>query len=227
MKHAIEITAGGFAAAMKTARPELNEAEVQAALEHAYRAQGSPGPAFGTIVGSGINSTVLHYRANRKIIEDGDLICIDSGAAWGGYGADVTRTIPASGRFTPRQKEIYDIVLRALDAAIKAVKPGVTIAQVDRVAREVIRKAGYADYFIHSIGHHLGLETHDVTPDGPLKEGNVITVEPGIYLPEESLGVRIEDDIEVTKDGRRNLSKAIPRTVSEVEKAVRERKAEG
>jgi Xaa-Pro aminopeptidase len=220
IRRAIAITAGGFEAAMKAARPGVDEFGVQEALEHAYRTNGSRGAAFPSIVGSGVNSTVLHYQDNAKEIERGDLICIDSGAAFGGYGADITRTIPASGRFTDRQSEIYEIVLRAEMAAIRLVKAGAKIADLDRAARGVITKAGYGDFFIHGIGHHLGLETHDITPDGALQAGNVITVEPGIYLPDEKIGVRIEDDILVKKDGGENLSSAIPKRVKDIEAAM-------
>jgi Xaa-Pro aminopeptidase len=220
---AIEITRLGFIAAGGALKPGRSEFDVQEALEHAYRDNGSRGPAFGSIVGAGVNSTVLHYRANRETIGRSDVVCIDSGAGFGGYGADITRTFPANGRFTKRQREIYDIVLKAMNAAIRAVKPGAKINDLDRVARAIIVKAGYGDYFIHGIGHHLGLETHDTAPDAPLREGNVITVEPGIYIPDEAIGVRIEDDVLVTKTGNRNLSAKIPKTAAAVEKMVRGR----
>jgi len=222
IQRAADITAAGFAAVMRSTRPGQSEFDLQETLEHAYRTNGSRGPAFGTIAGSGLNSTVLHYKDNDAVVKDGDLICLDSGAAFGGYGADVTRTIPANGRFTDRQAEIYSIVLRAMNAAIKAVKPGVPIAKIDQVARAIIIKAGYGDSFIHGIGHHLGLETHDVSPEGDLKEGAVITIEPGIYLPDEALGVRIEDDVVVTRTGCRNLTAKIPKSVQAIEKAMAE-----
>jgi Xaa-Pro aminopeptidase len=221
IQRAIDITAHGFAAAASAIVPGASEFAVQEALEHGYRTNGSRGPAFGSIVGSGFNSTVLHYRANDGTMENGDLIVIDSGASFGGYGADITRTFPASGSFTKRQREVYDVVLHALEAAVRAVKPGVRLAEIDRIARAVITKAGFGDYFIHSIGHHLGLETHDVTPDEPLKVGAVITIEPGVYIPEEKLGVRIEDDIVVIKTGCRNLSARIPKTAVAIEKMMR------
>ncbi len=220
IQRAIDITAQGFEAIMTGIRPGLTEFDGQEMLEHGYRTNGSRGPAFGSIVGAGVNSTVLHYRANDQPIEDGDFICIDSGARWGGYGADITRSIPANGKFTKRQREIYNIVLKANEAAIKAVKPGVRMAAVDAVARAIITKAGYGDHFMHGIGHHLGLETHDVTPEGPLKVGNVVTIEPGIYVADEKIGVRIEDDILVTRDGRKNLSAKIPKKADAIEKIM-------
>ncbi len=220
IQQAVDITATGFEAMMRSIRPGMNEFDVQEIIEHTYRTSGSRGTAFGTIVGAGVNSTVLHYRANDQIIEDGDLICVDSGAAFAGYGGDVTRTIPANGRFSERHREVYEIVLRAELAAIRAVKPGVTFAALDRVARAVITKAGFGDAFIHSIGHHLGLETHDISPETPLRSGAVITIEPGIYLPQEKIGIRIEDDILVTKEGARNLSAKIPKAVAEIEKVM-------
>ena len=215
------MTAVGFKNAMAFVQGGVNEYKVQATLEHGYAMAGGRGSAFPPIIGGGLNSTVLHYKENDQDLVDGDLVCIDSGAFHCGYGADISRTIPVSGKFSKRQKEIYEIVLQAEEAAIKAVKPGVTLEKLDSIARAIIVKAGYGDYFIHSIGHHLGLETHDTCgPSAPLKKGAVITVEPGIYLPDEALGIRIEDDIVVTASGHKNLSKAIPKTVSEIEKAM-------
>lgn len=217
---AIEITAAGFEAMMRTIAPRLNEFEIQETIEHAYRSRGARHPAFPTIVGSGLNSTVLHYIANDQPLTEGDLVCVDSGAVFGGYSADVTRTVPVSGTFSARQREIYELVLKAENAAIKAAKPGVTFARLDRAARRVIADAGHADHFIHGIGHHLGLETHDVAPDEALKSGAVVTIEPGIYIREEKIGVRIEDDVLITKDGAQVLSAKIPKTVAAVEKAM-------
>jgi len=222
IQDAVAMTANGFAAAFKFVAPGVNEFKVQATLEHGYAMAGGRGSAFPPIVGSGLQSTVLHYKENNQDLVDGDVVCIDSGAFYAGYGADISRTIPVSGTYSKRQKEIYEIVLAAEEAAIHAVKPGITLSELDAVARKIITKAGFGDYFIHSIGHHLGLETHDnCGPIAPLKSGAVITIEPGIYLPDEAIGIRIEDDILVTASGRKNLSKAIPKTVAEIEKAMR------
>ena len=148
------------------------------------------------------------------------LVVVDAGAKWCGYSADVTRTFPVNGRFTKRQAEIYSIVLKAQLAAINACKPGVWMHEVDAAARKVISAAGYADAFMHGVGHHLGLETHDITPEGKLQKGNVVTIEPGIYLPDEELGVRIEDDVEITATGHRVLTSQIPKMIKEIEKMM-------
>jgi len=222
IQEAIDMTTRGFAEALSFMKPGVNEFQVQATLEYGYAMAGARGSAFPPIVGGGLNSTVLHYNANDQELVSGDLVCIDSGAFHAGYGADISRTIPVSGKFTKRQKEIYEIVLKAEDAAIKAVKPGVTLGELDSIARAIIVKAGFGDFFIHGIGHHLGLETHDnCGPMAPLKKGAVVTIEPGIYLPDEALGIRIEDDIAVTANGYKNLSKSIPKTVQAIEKAMR------
>lgn len=220
IRHAASITREGFLAAMGSIRPGLDEYQVESTLDGAYRAGNSRRHAFRPIVGAGIASTVLHYHGNRKPLEAGDLILIDSGAEFGGYASDVTRTLPIDGRFTARQKEIYEIVLKALDAGIRACRPGKRLSDVDAAARKVVTAAGYGDRFPHGTGHHLGLEVHDATPDEPLRVGAVLTVEPGIYLPEERIGIRVEDDIEVTAKGPRNLTRDVPRTVAEIERAM-------
>lgn len=222
LNRALEITALGFDAVLRSLRPGMNEFDVQETLEHTYRTNGSRSLSFPPIAGGGVNSTVLHYRANDQPLQDGDVICIDSGTRWGGYAADITRTLPVNGTFSPRQREVYEVVLKAQLAAIKAVKPGARISQIDKAARDVIRHAGFGDSFIHGIGHHLGLDTHDITPLGdlPLREGCVITIEPGVYIPEEKLGIRIEDDVVVTRRGCTVLGPAIPKTIKEIERAM-------
>jgi Xaa-Pro aminopeptidase len=224
MQRAIDITASGYDAVLDTIRPGISEFAIQEAAEHAYRSHGSRGPAYGTIAGTGINGTVLHYRANNAPLQAGELVVLDSGAEFAGYAADITRTYPVDGRFSTLQRKVYDIVLKSQLAAIAAVRPGATFEQVDRAARDVITKAGYGDFFIHGIGHHLGLEVHDITPNEPLKAGAIITIEPGIYLPHERFGVRIEDDILVTPSGRANLSSHIEKDADAIEREIRSRR---
>jgi len=222
MTRAAEITAKGYEAVLSGLKPGITEFDVQELAEHGYRANGSRRPAYGTIAGGAFNATVLHYHGNREPLRDGDVILLDSGADYMGYACDVTRTFPVGGKFTARQREIYEIVLEAQLAAIAATKAGTTFAAIDKAARDVITKAGYGDAFFHGCGHHLGLEVHDITPEGPIPENAVITIEPGIYLPDEKFGVRIEDDILVTKKaGGVNLTAAIPKTVAEIERAMR------
>jgi Xaa-Pro aminopeptidase len=221
IEHAGRITGLGFHVALATLRPGMNEFDLQRHVEEAYREGGARDLAFRTIAGGGLNSTVLHYHGNDQTLQAGDLVCLDSGARWAGYSADVTRTLPVSGRFTPRQREIYELVLKAQLAAIRACRPGRRLHQVDEAGRGIIRKAGFGDAFPHGMGHHLGLETHDITPDAPLAEGAVVTIEPGIYLPDERIGIRIEDDVLVTRQGPRVLTGHIPKSVSDIERLMR------
>ncbi len=221
IRRAIGATRAGFDAALATLAPGVSERDVQNALESTFIAHGAEGPAYNTIVGAGVNSTVLHYNANDRMIVDGDLVCIDAGARVGGYCADVTRTYPASGRFTKRQREVYEVVLRALKAATRAARPGVRFHELDEAARGVIERAGLGDFFLHGIGHHLGIEVHDASPDAPLEPGAVITIEPGVYLREEKIGVRIEDDILITPKGHSVLTRDIAREPDEIEAQMR------
>lgn len=225
MRRAADATAAGYREALRTLRPGVGESEVQRALERGYFGSGAEAHAYEPIVGSGLNATVLHYNANAGLCKAGELLLIDSGAQYRGYACDVTRTYPVGGTFTKDQAEIYDLVLRAQVAAIKAARAGTMMWEVDRAAREIIDKAGYADAYIHGIGHQLGLDVHDAAPDGPLKPGMVITIEPGIYLPDRKLGVRIEDDILITKSGPEVLTAMIPKSIDAVEKAIAEGRA--
>jgi len=221
MQRAADITAKGYGAVLRGLKPGITEFDVQELAEHGYRTNGARRAAYHTIAGGAFNATVLHYHGNREPLKDGEVILLDSGADYLGYACDVTRTFPVGGKFTARQREIYQIVLEAQLAAIAATKAGTTFAAIDKAARDVITKAGYGDAFFHGCGHHLGIEVHDITPEGPIPENAVITIEPGIYLPNENLGVRIEDDILVTqKAGGVNLTAAIPKTVAEIERAM-------
>jgi Xaa-Pro aminopeptidase len=169
-------------------------------------------------VACGINAVFPHYHANSARIEPGKLLLIDTGAALDGYRSDVTRTLPVDGRFSDRQRKVYETVLGAQRQAIEMCRPGALIADIHSKAYDVIAAAGFGEHFIHGTSHHLGLETHDAGDiHRPLVEGAVITVEPGIYLPDEEIGVRIEDDVLVTAAAPRILSEAIPTTAEEIE----------
>jgi Xaa-Pro aminopeptidase len=218
IEEAIRITHEGLTAVAAAMQPGMMEYQLDGVLEETFKRQGSQHMAFAPIVGAGKETTVLHYERRDQPLQSGQLLLLDVGARWNRYCADISRTFPVGGKFTTRQAEIYDIVLRAQQAAIDAIRPGITVDSVHQIARNIIRQAGYADAFIHGTSHHLGLDVHDVADYSlPLAPGMVITVEPGIYLPEEELGVRIEDDVLVTRTGSRVLSGFIPRGRSEVE----------
>ena len=221
IQSAIKATHNGLSKLMAKLKPGVGERELHNALVGGFAEAGSIRNAFDPIVGSGHNATVLHYKENTGVCNDGDLVVVDSGAEINGYASDITRTFPVSGKYTKEQAKLYNLVLKAQQAAIKAIKPGATMAQVDEASRKVIRDAGYGDQYLHGVGHHLGLETHDPSPEVKLKAGMVVTIEPGIYLQDKSIGIRIEDDILVTDKGYRNLSSMIPKTIPEVEAAIK------
>lgn len=221
IQSAIKATNNGLNALMGKLKPGVGERELHNALVGGFAEAGSIRNAFDPIVGSGHNATILHYKENTGVCNDGDLIVVDSGAEINGYASDITRTVPVNGKYTKEQAKLYNLVLKSQQAAIRAVKPGATMAQVDEASRKVIRDAGYGDQYLHGVGHHLGLETHDPSPDVKLKAGMVVTIEPGLYLQDKSIGIRIEDDILVTEKGYKNLSSMIPKTVSEVEAAIK------
>ena len=228
LTRAVEISAEGHLAAMRFARPGAYEYEIEAVAEQAFRSRGAERLGYPSIVGSGINSTVLHYDDNRRQTQAGDLIVMDMGAEFGYYSADVTRTIPVSGKFTARQRAIYDLVLGAQQAALDAIRPGMTLRELDGVARKYITDhsgdlcgaGGCARFFIHGLSHWIGMDVHDPGGQAPLAPGMAFTVEPGIYLPDEALGVRIEDDVLITADGYRLLSKGAPRAAAEIERLM-------
>jgi Xaa-Pro aminopeptidase len=217
MEKTVKISLTGQQAAARTIAPGVWEYEVEAAVEYEFRRRGAERPSFPSIIGSGPNSTVLHYNASTRQMKAGDLVVVDIGSEYSGYAGDVTRTYPVSGKFTPRQSEIYQIVLDAQKAALAVIKPGVTIRQVHQAASSVIQSKGYGAQFPHGTSHHLGLYVHDVGDTRrALEPGMVITVEPGIYLDKEELGVRIEDDVVVTENGYRMLSD-FPREIADIE----------
>ena len=219
MQKAIDITGEAFRKAALAIKPGMSEREVQDIIENGFRGQGARELAFPSIVATGKNTTILHYTRNEAILKEGDLFLLDIGAEYDHYAADVSRTIPVSGKFSPEQRKIYELVLKAQKAAMAKVKPGAFVREdIHAEAKRVIEKAGYGEYFIHGTSHFIGLDVHDVGDYGqPLKAGMVISVEPGLYLPEKGIGVRIEDDVLVTKTGYKLLTGHIPREIGEIE----------
>jgi Xaa-Pro aminopeptidase len=218
LRVSIDITQEALVEAMRQAVPGSYEFEAEARILGGFRKRGAEGLAFASICGSGPNSCCLHYRANERRMEDGDLLVMDVGAKFRHYCADVTRTIPVNGRFTPRQREIYTHVYEASRAAARVLKPGASLGAAHRVATEYLEERGYGKYFPHGVGHGLGLLVHDAPAfEDELAPGMVVTIEPGIYIAAEELGVRIEDDYLITVDGAELLSKRIPAQPDELE----------
>src|SRR5262245_17852410 len=225
IQRAVRISEAGFRAAVMEIRTGGFEGSVEAEAERVWKSRGARRPAYPSIVGSGPNSTILHYPRSERVMQDGELILMDMAAEFAHYAADITRTVPVNGKFTPLQRRIYELVLRAQKAALTMVRPGVYFEDLDAAARKVIADAGYGDHFIHGLGHFVGLDVHDAGAyHEPLAAGMVITIEPGIYLPSEKLGVRIEDDVLVTETGAKMLSDGLPREADEIEKWMESRK---
>ncbi len=233
LKEAIDLSLDSHLGAMKLMRPGLYEYQVAAKMVEIHAWGGSEAEGYAPIVGAGPNSTALHYDKLSRKIEAGDIVVLDVGAQYSGYSADITRTIPANGKFTPRQREIYEIVLGAQNAALAALKPGMDFCSkgdksVHKIAYDYINSHGkdlhgksLGQYFIHGLGHHIGLNVHDPGDYcAPFQPGMVITIEPGIYIPEENLGVRIEDDALITESGHKLLSERLTRDPDEVEKIM-------
>ena len=231
IKEAIEVTKQGIYSMMKNSKPGMMEYELEAYFDFELKRRGITDYAFKTIAASGINGTVLHYSQNNSKIGDNDLILFDLGAQYKYYASDISRTIPITGKFTERQKQIYNIVLKAQLEVLKIIKPGLPYKELNLTTRKVfaeeLKKIGLikedsevSKYYFHGVSHHLGLDTHDVGVYGDdllLKPGMVFTVEPGLYIEEEAIGIRIEDDVLVTEDGYENLSKDILKTVEDIE----------
>ena len=239
IRKATDASVEAHRAAMRSAKPGMNENELAAIMQYEFQRRGCEEPAYSPIVGSGFNSTVLHYSENENVMKGGDLVVLDVGGQYSGYATDITRTLPVNGRFTPRQREIYDVVLGAQQAAAKAFQSGVSTLNrtapnsLHKVAVDYINTHGkdlhgnpLGPYFIHGLSHYVGLNVHDPgDTKTPLQPGMVFTIEPGIYIPEESLGVRIEDTYLVKADGTLDcLSCGAPKTADEVEKAMAAKK---
>ena len=238
MQKAIDITDVAFRRLLKFIRPGVMENEIEAEIWHSFLSQQSNGPAYSSIIAGGDRARTLHYVANNEECRDGELILMDFGAEYGGYNADLTRTVPVNGKFTRRQKTVYNACLHLHDYAKSILKPGITIVEyTDKVGEEatqqflkigLLKKSdvknedpenrAYRKYLYHGISHHLGIDVHDLgTRTEPVKAGMVFTVEPGIYIEEEKMGVRIENNIWLTRNGHKDLMKNIPITVEDIE----------
>jgi Xaa-Pro aminopeptidase len=252
MRQAAEISGWGHVRAMRHCRPGLYEYQLQAEIEHEFARHGARHPAYGTIVGGGENACILHYTENDQMLRNGDLVLIDAGAEYKGYAGDITRTFPVNGRFAPGQRRLYELVLRAQTMAIAAMKPGAAIKQINlqviRILTEgllrlgiihgeledLIKKEAYKEFYMHGLGHWLGLDVHDVGDyhsserERPLQPGMVLTVEPGLYIPPGAdvpsaycgTGIRIEDNVLITDDGCENLTLAVPKSIEAIEQIM-------
>lgn len=242
VKKAIEITGNAFNRVMKFVRPGVMEYEIEAEILHSFISQRSSGPAYSSIIASGDRARTLHYVSNNEECKDGELILMDFGAGYGGYAADLTRTIPVNGKFTERQKQVYNACLHLHNYAKSLLKPGITIADyTDKVGEEATQQflkigllkeedvknedrenRAYRKYLYHGISHHLGIDVHDLgTRTEPIQAGMLFTVEPGIYIEEEGMGIRIENNVWITDNGNIDLFEGIPITVEEIEAGMR------
>ena len=242
IQQAIDITEKTFRRLLKFIKPGVWENEIEAEIYHEFMMNRSAGPAYGSIIAGGDRARTLHYVANNQQCNDGELILMDFGAEYGGYCADLTRTVPVNGKFSKRQKEVYNACLHLHDYAKDLLKPGITIVKytemVGEEASKTFQKIGliskadiknetpdnraFRKYLYHGISHHLGMDVHDLgTKTEPIKAGMVFTVEPGIYIEEEQFGVRIENNVWITKNGNVDLMKNIPRKAEEIEKLMK------
>jgi Xaa-Pro aminopeptidase len=239
MQTAMDITEGAFRRLLKFIRPGVGEHEIQAEIVHEFLSKRSDGEGYTSIIASGDRARTLHYVSNNQECKDGELVLMDFGAVYGGYNADMTRTVPVNGKFTPRQREVYDACLHLHNYAKTILKPGLTIGKyhemmgeeagrvfvkINLLTEEDIKNQdpevpAYRKYLYHGISHHLGVGVHDLGPSfwQPIPDGAVLTIEPGIYIEEEKMGVRIENNVWITSNGNIDLMKNIPITADEIE----------
>ena len=218
MERAIAITRDGHEAVAKSTVSGVSERDVQTQLEYAFFASGATGLSYPSIVGAGPDGAVLHWDKNSRVLKDGDVVVVDAAAEYGRYAADVTRTYPVSGHFNAEQAKVYRAVYQAQEDILAAIRPGVSMSDLQHAAEASLRRAGYLKDFIHGFGHFIGLDVHDAgLYEKPLPVGAIFTVEPGVYLPERGFGVRIEDEVLITPTGHRLLTSGFPRKLEDVE----------
>lgn len=229
IQQAVHVTCQALQHVMKNLKPGMKEYQAQADYEYMVHYLGAEGPSFQTIAGSGKNGCMLHYETNRETCQDGSLLLLDLGTRWQGYCSDITRTYPVNGKFTDRQRQVYEIVLRANKEVAAQAKPGMTTRELNDICKKVLstgcielglieKEEEIGKYYMHGVSHHLGIDVHDVTVDGvKLAPGSVITDEPGLYIDEWEIGIRIEDDLLITEDGCKVLSSGIIKEPEEIE----------
>lgn len=255
IERAARITAEAHVAAMRHIKPGMYEFELEAFVEYMFRKNGCEAASYGSIVGGGDNATVLHYVKNDAQLKDGDLVLLDAGAEYKGYAGDITRTVPVNGKFNPAQREIYELVLEAQTECVAGARPGVSMDELyDRSVEiltagmvrlgllegdpaRLIEEGAHKKFYMHKLGHFIGMDVHDVGAyytEGkarPLEAGMVVTIEPGLYIPQAAenvpdkyrgIGVRIEDDVHITAEGNRVLTSDVPKRVEEIERLMRE-----
>lgn len=261
MQRSADIAAEAHVLAMQSAKPGMNESQIEAIIEHHFRMSGASGVAYNSIIGGGANATILHYVENNAPLKDGDLLLVDAGCQYQGYASDITRTFPVSGRFTKPQREVYDVVLDVQIQCVEATRKGTTIKQRQDLSIELltegmkklgllkgktpdlIKQKKYLKYYMHGVGHYLGLDVHDAgryftdqtaKNSRPFAPGMVLTVEPGLYIPPDDksapakyrgIGIRIEDDVLVTEEGNVNLTSKVPKDADEIEELMNSAKA--
>jgi Xaa-Pro aminopeptidase len=261
MQKSADIAAEAHVLAMQSTKPGMNESQIEAIIEHYFRMNGAAGVSYNSIIGGGANATILHYVENNAPLKDGDLLLVDAGAHYKGYASDITRTFPVSGKFTKPQREVYDIVLDVEIACLEATKKGNTVKQRHELSielltegmkqlgllkgktKDLIKKKAFMKYYMHGVGHYLGLDVHDAgryftdpkaKNSRPFEAGMVLTVEPGLYIPPDDknapskyrgIGIRIEDDVLVTEDGNVNLTASCPKQAEEIEELMNGRQA--
>lgn len=256
MQKAADIAVEAHILAMQSVKVGMNESHVESIIEHHFRMSGAVGASYNSIIGGGANATILHYVENNQPLKDGDLVLIDAGCNYQGYASDITRTFPVNGRYTQAQRDVYDIVLETEIACLEATKPGTTVKQRQELSiemltegmkklgllkgktKDLIKKKSYEKYYMHGVGHYLGLDVHDagryfsdhqIKNSRPFAPGMVLTVEPGLYIPPDDksapakyrgIGIRIEDDVLVTTDGNVNLTAKCPKQAEEIEELM-------
>jgi Xaa-Pro aminopeptidase len=261
MQKSSDIAAEAHILAMKKCKPGMNESQIEAIIEHHFRMSGASGVAYNSIIGGGENATILHYVENNAPLKDGDLLLVDAGAEYQGYASDITRTFPVNGKFTEPQREVYDVVLDVQLACIEATKTGNTVKSRQDLSielltegmkklgllkgetRDLIKKKTFMKYYMHGVGHYIGLDVHDAgryfteqqaKNSRPFAPGMVLTVEPGLYIPPDDktapakyrgIGIRIEDDVLVTENGNVNLTAKVPKDADEIEALMSKGKA--